>query len=148
MKRGKIEGSTMDSRRILRDDSEGGWARGKLSLWKVMSLAILSLEHSSEWQVIENAWQNTDITRKTDPRMAMNCQSYCYGIFPFCILSWDHISFFNETCLFFVSLSFWSQEMFSILFLTIFWSNSNMQLRLINLEKLKVFWFQKWLDAC
>jgi hypothetical protein len=33
--------------------------------------------------VIENAWQNTDITRKAYSRMAMNCQSYCYGILHF-----------------------------------------------------------------
>jgi len=45
MKRGKIEGSAMDSRTMMRDDSEGGWTRGKLSVCKVMSLAILSPEH-------------------------------------------------------------------------------------------------------
>jgi hypothetical protein len=38
---------------------------------------------SSEWHVIESAWQNTDIARKADSRMAMNCQSYCYGILHF-----------------------------------------------------------------
>ena len=45
MKRGKIEGSDMNSRIIMKDDYEGGWTRGKLSVWKVMSLAILSPEH-------------------------------------------------------------------------------------------------------
>jgi hypothetical protein len=46
MKRGKIEGSAMNSRTIMRDDSEGGWTRGKFSVWKVMmSLAIFSPEH-------------------------------------------------------------------------------------------------------
>ena len=45
IKKGKIEGSTMNSRTMMRDDSEIGWTRGKLSVWKVMSLAILSLEH-------------------------------------------------------------------------------------------------------
>jgi hypothetical protein len=46
MKRGKIEGKfAMNSRTIMRDDSEGRWTRGKMSVWKVMSLAILSLEH-------------------------------------------------------------------------------------------------------
>jgi hypothetical protein len=45
MKRGKIEGSAMDSRTMMRDDSEYGWTRGKLSVWKVMSLAILFPEH-------------------------------------------------------------------------------------------------------
>jgi hypothetical protein len=92
MKRGKIEGSAMDSRRILRDDSEGGWARGKFVKSDVIGYIIPWT--SSEWQVIENAWQNTDIARKANPRMAMNCQSYCYGILIFCILFWDHISSF------------------------------------------------------
>jgi len=54
--------------------------------------------------MIENAWKNTDIARKADPKKVLNCQSYCYGILLFCILFWDHISFFNETCIFFVFL--------------------------------------------
>jgi hypothetical protein len=62
-----------------------------------------------------NAWQNTDIARKADPRMTMNYQSYCYGILPFCILFWNNISSLNETCLFFVYFLFGNQEMFSIL---------------------------------
>ena len=64
---------------------------------------------SSEWHVIENVWQNTDIARKDDLRMAMNCQSYCCAMshFLFC----DHISSLNETCLSFVFLLFWNQEM-------------------------------------
>jgi hypothetical protein len=36
MKRGKIGGSAMDSRTMMRDDFECGWTRGKLSVWKVM----------------------------------------------------------------------------------------------------------------
>ena len=59
---------------------------------------------SSELHVIKSAWQNTDIARKADSRMVMNCQSYCYGILHF--LSWDHIPSFNETCLAFVFLLF------------------------------------------
>jgi len=31
---------------------------------------------------------------------------FCYGILAFCILLQNHISSFNETCLFFVSLLF------------------------------------------
>jgi hypothetical protein len=58
---------------------------------------------SSEWHVIENAWQNTYIARKADSRMAMNCQSYCYGILHFVlgshlILQWNMSCF----CLFVV----------------------------------------------
>ena len=45
IKRGKIEGSAMNSITMMRDDSKSGWTRGKLSVWKVMSLGILSLEH-------------------------------------------------------------------------------------------------------
>ena len=39
---------------------------------------------SLEWQVIEIAWQNTDIARIADPRRVLNCQSFCYG---FCHLA-------------------------------------------------------------
>jgi hypothetical protein len=28
---------------------------------------------SSDWQKIENAWQSTNIARKADPRMMLNC---------------------------------------------------------------------------
>jgi hypothetical protein len=79
----------MNSKTMMRDDSEGGWTRGKLSAWKVMSLAILSPEHLSN-----DKWSKM-FARKTGPRMTMNCQLYCYRILPFCILFWDHISFFK-----------------------------------------------------
>ena len=101
---------------------------------------------SSEWRVIGIARQNTDIARKDDSRMAMNCQSYCCGMlyFLFC----DHISSFNETCLAFVSLLIWNQQMFSILF----WQNILIKLqhaiKVNQSGRLKVFWLQKWLDAC
>jgi len=99
MKRGKIEDSVMDSRTMMRDDSGGGWARGKLSLWKVMSLAILSPEH------LQNDKWSKMFVRKAGPRMMMNCQLYCYGILSFCILFWDHISFFKRNMSsFFLSL--------------------------------------------
>jgi len=38
--------------------------------------------------------------RKAGPRMTMKCQLYCYGILPFCILFWDHISFFKRNMFF------------------------------------------------
>ena len=47
---------------------------------------------SSERHVIENAWKNTDIARKADSGMAMNCQSYCYGILHFCFGITSHPS--------------------------------------------------------
>jgi len=64
---------------------------------------------SSEWHVIENAWQNTDIARKADSRMAMNCQSYCYGILHF--VSGSHL-ILQRNMSFFVSLLLWNHEMF------------------------------------
>jgi hypothetical protein len=66
---------------------------------------------SSEWQVIEIARRNTDIARIADPRMVLNCQSFRCGLLPLCILFWGHISSLNETCLSFVFLLFWNQEM-------------------------------------
>jgi len=66
---------------------------------------------SLDWQKIENAWQSTNIARKADPRMVLNCQSFRCGLLPLCILFWGHISSLNETCLSFGFLLFWNQEM-------------------------------------
>jgi hypothetical protein len=66
---------------------------------------------SLDWQKIKNAWQSTNIARKADPRMVLNCQSFYYGFLPFYILFWGHISSLNETCLSFIFLLFWNQEM-------------------------------------
>ena len=64
---------------------------------------------SSEWWVIGIAWQNRDIARKADSRMAMNCQSYCYGILHF--VSGSHL-ILQRNMSFFVSLLLWNHEMF------------------------------------
>ena len=66
---------------------------------------------SSDWQKIENAWPSTNIARKADPRMVLNCQLFCCGFLLFCILFWGHILSLNKTCLSFVFLLFWNQEM-------------------------------------
>ena len=66
---------------------------------------------SLDWQKIENAWQNTNIARKADPRIMLNCQSFHYGLLPLCIFFWGHISSLNETCLSFGFMLFWNQEM-------------------------------------
>jgi hypothetical protein len=100
---------------------------------------------SSDWQKIENVWQSTNIARKADPRMVLNCQSFCCGVLPSCILFWGHISSFNETCLFIVSLLFWKHEIFILKKKLI--ELQHAKLRLVNPKKLKVFWLQKWLDA-
>jgi hypothetical protein len=66
----------------------------KNRVWKLVSkrreesVKELVIDHfvartSSEWWVIGIAWQNRDIARKAESRMAMNCQSYCYGILHF-----------------------------------------------------------------
>ena len=41
---------------------------------------------SSDWQKIENAWPNTNIARKADPRMVLNCPSFVVDFchFAFC----------------------------------------------------------------
>ena len=55
----------------------------KKRVWKLVSKRQVELieegvigyivpRTSSEWHVIENAWQNTDIARKADSRMVMN----------------------------------------------------------------------------
>jgi hypothetical protein len=98
--------------------------------------------------VIKNVWQNTDIAREDDPRRLLNCQSCCYGILLLCTFVLGLNSLFNEICLLFVSLPFWNQEMFAF----DFWQNNfiklqHVKLMLINPERLKVFWLQKWLDV-
>jgi hypothetical protein len=84
---------------------------------------------SSDWQKIKNALPSTNIARKAYPRMVLNCQSFCYGFLPFCILFWDHISSLNRI---FFSLSSCCFEINRCFFVKgycdkIFWSNSNMQ---------------------
>jgi hypothetical protein len=68
---------------------------------------------SSEWHVIENAWQNTYMPEKLIQEWRWTVD---HIVMEFCILFWDNISSFNETCLVFVSLLFWNQQMFNILF--------------------------------
>jgi hypothetical protein len=34
---------------------------------------VKGVETSLEWQVIEIAWQNTDIAKVADPRRVLNC---------------------------------------------------------------------------
>jgi len=110
---GKIEGSAMDSRTMMRDESEdnsevgkpylcglaishysimvGFWAihlnscknfknrdRMMVSKKRVEFVKDDVINHiitrtSSDWQKIENAWQSTNIARKADPRMMLNC---------------------------------------------------------------------------
>ena len=80
---------------------------------------------SSEWRVIGIARQNTDIARKDDSRMAMNCQSYCCGMLHFCFVitshpSTEHVLFLSLCCFEInICLAFYSDK--------IFWSNSNMR---------------------
>jgi len=81
---------------------------------------------SSKWHVIENAWQNTDITRKADSRMAMNCQSYCYGILHF-VLGSHLILEWNMSFLWLPVVLKSRDASFKGYFDKIFWSNSNMQ---------------------
>ena len=95
---------------------------------------------SSEWRVIGIARQNTDIARKDDSRMAMNCQSYCCAMshFLFC----DHISSLNEACLSFVFLLFWNQEMFlsKVIFLQNILIKLQHAIKINQSWRLKVFW--------
>jgi hypothetical protein len=83
------------------------------------SLAILSPQHPQN-----DKWSK--LFGKTQILPEKLIQEWCWIVnhfvveLSFCILFWDHISSFNETCLFSVTLLFWSQEMFNISFLTIF----------------------------
>ena len=58
-------------------------SKGQMELAKEGVIGYIVPRTSSEWHVIESAWQNTDIARKAYSRTVMNCQSYCYGILHF-----------------------------------------------------------------
>ena len=76
-----------------------------------------------EWQVIENAWQNTHIARKANLRMAMNCQLY----WNFAILHWNHISSFLRNMSFYLSLCCF--EITRCFFQSLFWQNILIELQ-------------------
>jgi len=73
-------------------------------------------------------------------KKGLNCQSFLLWILPSCILFWGHISSLNETCLSFVFLLFWNQEMLlSKGILTKYvWSNSNMQSLIMNIKSVLI----------
>jgi len=105
---------------------------------------------SSDWQKIENAWQSTNIARKADPRMVLNCQSFHYGLLPLCILFWVTSHPWTKHVF---PLSFCCFEIKRCFFQNVCWQNiliklQHAKLRLVNPKRLKVFWLQKWLDIC
>jgi hypothetical protein len=70
----------------------------------------------------------------------------------FCILFWGHTSSLNETCLFFVFLLFWNQEMLlSKGILTkknlFIYQTPTYKIKASQSWRLKVVWLWKWLDA-
>ena len=85
---------------------------------------------------VRNCSVNTDIARIVDPRRALNCQSCCYGIFAILhFVLGSHLILernMSFLCLFVVLKS--RDASFKGYFYKIFWSSSNMQLRLINPE--------------
>jgi len=84
---------------------------------------------SSNWQKIENAWPSTNIARKDDPRMMLNCKSFCCGFLPFCIFFLgSHLILERNMyflCLLVVLKS--RDASFKGYFDKIFWSHSNIQ---------------------
>jgi hypothetical protein len=51
--------------------------------------------------VVGKNWQDTNVTKESNLLKGGGiCQTFCYETFPFCILFWDDIIFFNEICLF------------------------------------------------
>lgn len=91
-------------------------SRIELSLWKMMSSIMLSPEHPQN-----DMWSK--VLGKTQILPEELIQEWWWNVnhivMKFFILFWDHISSFTETCLAFVSLLFWNQQRFSILF----WQN-------------------------
>jgi len=101
---------------IARIESGSWWARDEYILWRRVSLAILSPEHlqNEMWSKMLGKTQILQEKLIQEWRWIVN-----HIVMEFCILFWDQISSFNETCLVFISLLFWNQQMFNILF----WQN-------------------------
>ena len=130
--------------RIARMESESRWARDRWSHWRRVSLAILFPE-----QLQNHMWSKMLCKTQILPEKLIREWWWTVNhiVMEFCILFWDHISSFNETCLAFISLLFWNQQMFSILF----WQNILIKLqhaiKVNQSGRLEVFWLQKWLYA-
>ena len=104
-------------------------------------------------------YRSSNIFRMTYDRKCLAKHRYCQkswfenGDEQSIILLWNAAFCFgitshpSETCLAFVSLLFWNQQMFSILF----WQNILIKLqhaiKVNQSGRLKVFWLQKWLYA-
>jgi hypothetical protein len=115
-------------------------SRIELNLWRSLSSIILSPEHpqNDEWSELLG---KTEILPKRliqEGRWTVN--HVVMEFLPFCILFRDHISPFNETCLFVVSLLLWNHEMLlSKGILTKYvWSNSNMQSLIMNIKSVLI----------
>jgi len=89
-------------------------SRIELSLWKMRSSIILSPEHPQNDEWLKLLGKTQILPEKLILEGCWPVKSFLLRILSFCILFWDHISSFNETCLFFVSLLFWKHEMFSL----------------------------------
>jgi hypothetical protein len=98
---------------ISRIESGSWWARIELSLWKMMSSIILSsniLRMTSDQSCLAKHRYGQSSWSKNCAELSM----ILLWILPCCLLFWGHISSFNETYIFFVSLLFWKHEMFSL----------------------------------
>jgi hypothetical protein len=84
------------------------WARDKWSLRMRVSLAILSPEHLQNDMWSKVLGETQILPEKLIQEWWWTVNHIVMG---FCILFWDHISSLNETCLSFVFMLFWNQEM-------------------------------------
>jgi hypothetical protein len=103
---------------------------------------------SSKRQMIENVWQNTDIARSKKRVNLSIILLWSFVILHFCFGITSH-----PLTKHIFPLSLCCSESMRCLFQWVFWQIfliklQHVKLRLINLERLKVFWLQKWLDAC
>ena len=135
--------------KISRSESESWWARDKWSLQRRVSLAILSPEHLQNDMLIESAWPNTDIARTTNskwwwmvptmPIILLWNSAFCFGITSHPLPK--HVLLLSLCC-------------FEINRCLTFYSDKNILIKLQHVIKnnqswrYKVFWLQKWLDAC
>jgi len=100
--------------------------------------------------VIEVARQNTNMARKADPRLVLNCPSfYCGVVIPhFCFGVTSHPWMKHV-----FSLSFCCFEIKRCFFQRVFWQKyfvdqtPTYKIKASQSWRLKVFWLRKWLDA-
>ena len=104
--------------------------------------------------MIKVARQNTNMARKADPRMVLNCPSFYCGVviphFFFGVTShpWTKHVFSLSFCCFEIKRCFFQRVFWQIYIYIYFYQTLTYKIKASQSWRLKVFWLLKWLDDC